>query len=101
MNVLEIVKWKGNNGVSDEEMIKTVEQMLPDLQELEGFISQTLYKDSEWFWLDIYYWDIVKNAQLSNERMEWKESLNALLKLIDLNTVSIEIMNSLQSSQKK
>jgi len=77
MSVLEIVKWKAKPNVSDKQMIDVVNDMVPDLKNLKGFINQTLYKDENDHWIDIYYWDTVGNAHLLNERMADKESLKA------------------------
>ncbi|WP_025663017.1 hypothetical protein [Aquimarina megaterium] len=99
MNVVEIVKWKAKPDVSDKQMIDAVNKMVPDLKNLEGFINQTLYKDEEDTWFDVYYWDTTENAHLSNERMADKESLKNLLELIVLGSVSMKILTPLQKAQ--
>ncbi|WP_108869525.1 hypothetical protein [Aquimarina aquimarini] len=99
MSVLEIVKWKAKPNVSDKKMIDSVNAMVPDLKKLEGFISQTLYKDKNDYWIDIYYWDTTENAHLSNELMADKESLKHLLELIKLDTVTMDVLKSLQKSE--
>ena len=98
MSVLEIVKWKGKPEISDSQMIEAVAAMVPDLKKLDGFISQTLYKDNEGFWIDVYYWNTAENAHLSNERMAEKESLKGLLEIIELDTVTMQVLESLQKS---
>ena len=98
MSVLEIVKWKGKPEISDSQMIEAVAAMVPDLKKLDGFISQTLYKDNEDFWIDVYYWNTAENAHLSNERMAEKESLKGLLEIIELDTVTMQVLESLQKS---
>ena len=98
MSVLEVVKWKAKSTVSDKQMIDAVNEMVPDLKKLEGFVNQTLYKDREGYWVDVYYWDSAENAHLSNERMSKKESLINLLDIVELDTVSIEILTPLQQS---
>ena len=98
MSVLEIVKWKGKPEISDSQMIEAVAAMVPDLKKLDGFISQNLYKDNEGFWIDVYYWNTAENAHLSNERMAEKESLKSLLEIIELDTVTMQVLESLQKS---
>ncbi len=39
-NVFEILTWKSISGVSDEEMIKTVDSMVSDLKNLNGFLRR-------------------------------------------------------------
>lgn len=99
MSVLEIVKWKAKPNVTDFQMKEAVNAMVPDLKKLDGFISQTLYKNDENFWIDVYYWNTSENAHLSNERMAEKESLKALLEIIVLDTVIMEILEPLQKSE--
>lgn len=99
MNIIEIVKWKAKPDVTDFQMTETVSAMVPDLKKLEGFISQTLYKNDENLWIDLYYWDTSENAHLSNERMAEKESLKALLEIIELDSVTMEILEPLQKSE--
>ena len=99
MSVLEIVKWKVKPEIKDSQLIEAVNAMVPDLKKLDGFINQTLYKDNEGFWIDVYYWDTAENAHLSNERMADKESLKKLLEIIELSTVTMEVLNPLQKSE--
>lgn len=99
MSVIEIVKWKAKPNISESEMKEAVNQMVPDLKKLDGFINQTLYKNNENYWIDVYYWDSSENAHLSNERMAEKESLKKLLEIIELDTVTMEILEPLQKSE--
>ena len=99
MSVLEIVKWKAKPNVSDNQIIDAVNSMVPDLKKLDGFINQTLYKNIEEYWVDVYYWNTAENAHLSNERMAEKESLKKLLEIIELDSVTMEILEPLQKSE--
>jgi len=99
MNILEIVKWKGKPNISDQQMIEAVNAMVPDLKNIEGFINQVLYKDEDDYWIDVYYWDSVENAHLSNERMADKKSLKNLLGLIKLESVKMKVLTPLQKSE--
>ncbi|GAA6152169.1 hypothetical protein [Pseudoteredinibacter isoporae] len=95
---LEIVKWKSNEGVSDADMIATVNGMVADLKGCEGFVHQSLYKNSENEWVDIYYWEDEFCAHDSNQYMADKDSLRLLLALIEPDSVSMEVLPLLQSS---
>ena len=97
-NVFEILTWKSKSGVSDEEMIKTVDSMVGDLKNLNGFLNQTLYKDSDGTWIDIYYWRTEKDAHDSNEGMADKESFKKLMSIIEPDTVTIKVVSPKQSS---
>jgi len=99
MSVLEIVKWKVKPEIKDSQLIEAVQAMVPDLKELDGFINQTLYKNSEDYWVDIYYWDSPENAHNSNDLMAKKASLIELLEMIELDTVTMEVLESIQKSE--
>jgi len=96
--VFEILKWKSKNGVSDKIMIEAVNSMVEDLKALKGFLNQTLYKDSNGFWVDIYYWETEQDAHASNECMADKVSFNNLIENIESDSISMEVLKPLQRS---
>ena len=96
--VFEILTWKSKKGVTDEEMIKAVDSMVVDLKRLSGFLNQTLYKDSDGTWIDIYYWDTEKDAHDSNEGMADKDSFKRLMSIIEPDTVTMKVVSPQQSS---
>jgi len=96
--VFEILKWQSKSGISDEAMINAVNAMVVDLKSLKGFLHQSLYKNSNDEWVDIYYWETEEDAHASNESMADKASFKNLIELIEPNSVSIEVMQQLQSS---
>lgn len=96
--VYEIVKWESKPDVSDKAMIDAVSAMVVDLKSLKGFLHQSLYKNSNEEWVDIYYWETEEDAHASNTSMADKASFKTLIDLIEPNTVSIEVLHQLQSS---
>ncbi len=92
MHIMELVKWQSNDGVSDTEMITAVDDILPDLQTLPGFISQTLYKDRDGIWVDVYLWETEAQAIASNDLMADKPSFTKLMSLLQPETVTIEFL---------
>ena len=97
-NVFEILTWKSKLGVSDEEMIRAVDGMVEDLKKLTGFLNQTLYKEEDGTWVDVYYWKTEKDAHDSNDVMADKESLKKLMSVIEADTVTIKVLSQKQSS---
>ncbi|MBP7580021.1 MAG: hypothetical protein KA757_03285 [Vogesella sp.] len=91
-DIIEIVKWKSAQGVTDQETIEAALNLIPDLKSIGGFIAKTLYKNGD-EWIDVYYWETVEDAHLSNERMATKESLSKLFSLVQPETVSITVMS--------
>ncbi len=96
--VFEILTWKSKVGVSDEEMIQAVDSMVGDLKELNGFLNQTLYKEDDGTWIDVYYWQTEKNAHDSNEAMADKQSFKKLMSIIEPSTVTMKVISPRQSS---
>lgn len=98
MYTIEILQWRSAAGISDQSMINAVEAMVPDLRQLPGFRYQTLVKSANGDWMDIYWWDSKEDAHRSNELMANTQSLANLLKLIEPDSVSIEVIPALQQS---
>lgn len=98
MYVTEILSWQAQPNVSDHAMINAVEAMLPDLRTLPGFIFQNLNKDSNGRWVEVYFWETAEDAHKSNELMADKASLANLMKLLQAETIEMEVMKPLQDS---
>jgi len=79
-------------------MINAVNAMVLDLKKLEGFLHQSIYKNPNDEWVDIYYWETEEDSHASNTNMGDKISFKNLIELIKLNSISIEVMHQLQSS---
>jgi hypothetical protein len=97
--VIEILKWKSKAGVSDERMVESVNNMVVDLKSLDGFLHQSLYKSSDGVWIDVYYWNSKEDADLSSVRMSDKKSYKELVDLIELESIKIDVMEEIQSSE--
>lgn len=91
-HVVELVSWRGNAGVSDQDMIEAVEGILSDLKTLPGFISQKLYKDDDGQWVALYIWATREEGVASNDLMALKASFVHLMGLIDVQSVKIEFL---------
>ena len=98
MFVTEIVSWNAIPEVSDQTMIAAVNALLPDLNKLPGFNYQSLGKNPQGRWVDIYYWDSIKDAHASNELMSGTQSLSQLMALIQADSVTIEVIEPQQAS---
>lgn len=61
-HVVELVKWAALDDVTDSDMIDAVNQLLPDLQTLPGFVKQDLYKDDTGQCVDLYIWETREDA---------------------------------------
>ena len=90
-NVVEIVKWQRASCVTDRATIDAAHALVPDLKSFGGLPAQPLCKAGDQ-WVDIYYWETIEDAQLSNERMAGKASLGKLSSLVQPESVSITVM---------
>jgi len=93
---LKIVKWKAKTNVTDSEITYAVNNMVLDLNQLKGFVSHALYKTEYNEWIDVNYWDSVEDANNSNGKMLEKDSFTTLIKLIDVASVNVDIMDAQQ-----
>lgn len=91
-HIIELVKWTALGDVRDAQMVDAVNQLLPDLKTLPGFVKQELYKDDNGQWVDLYIWDTKENALASNDLMAPKPSFAALMSLIEPSSVAIEFL---------
>ncbi|WP_419903404.1 hypothetical protein [Kiloniella sp.] len=98
MYVVETVSWNAQADVSNQQMVDAVNNMLPDLKTLPGFKYQSLSKNDAGRWVEIYYWETSEDAHRSNELMADKVSLHNLIALIDIDSLSIEVLLPLQES---
>jgi len=99
MYVIETVSWDAKPDITDKQMIDAIEAMIPDLNDLPGFRYQSLSKNDNGRWIEIYYWDTAEDAHRSNDLMAEKTSLQQLLPLIDMNSLNIEVLVPLQESR--
>ena len=98
MYVTEILIWQAKANVSDRNMIQAVEGLLPDLKTLPGFLFQNLSKDSKGRWVEVYFWQTAEDAHNSNGLMADKPSMANLMGLIEVESISMEVMPPLQDS---
>ncbi len=98
MYITEILSWQAKTGVSDEQMVSAVDAMLSDLKTLPGFLFQTLSKDSQGRWVEVYFWRTAEEAQNSNDLMANKDSMANLMQLLQAETIAMEVMEPLQDS---
>ncbi|OMH29082.1 hypothetical protein [Motiliproteus sp. MSK22-1] len=98
MPVIEIVSWNAKDNTADKDMIAALNNLVPDLKNLPGFLEQSTGKDANGRWVDVYYWDSVENAHASNELMANKSSLTALMALLEPDSVTIQVIEPLQTS---
>lgn len=97
--IIELVKWRAKADIEDAAMISAVDGILPDLKTLPGFVSQTLYKDDEGYWVDLYRWETREQGVASNDLMAPRPSFQALIDLIDQTSVSIEFLSLPENSR--
>ena len=93
MHVLELVRWRGISAKADQDMAQAMAAILPDLQDLPGYQSHTLYRAADESWLAVYRWDTATAAHASNDLMAEKPGFQALMALIAPETVTSEVFD--------
>ncbi|MFC6589070.1 hypothetical protein ACFQDZ_19180 [Sulfitobacter pacificus] len=91
-HIVELVKWKAKPGVTDHQMVAAVDGILPDLKILPGFICQSLYKDDDGVWVDIYQWETRAEAEASNDAMADRQAFGVLMALVVPSSIAIEFL---------
>lgn len=100
MYVTEILTWQAKADVTDKQMVAAVDAMLPDLEKLPGFIFQSLSKDSQGRWVELYFWQTAEDAHNSNTLMADKTSMSTLMQLLIPESIEMAVMEPLQDSGK-
>ena len=98
MYVTEVLSWQALPEISDQQMIVAVNAMVSDLQTLPGFLFQNLSKDTQGRWVEIYFWRTLEAAHNSNGLMQSKISMKNLMRLIQPQSIEMEVMTPLQDS---
>lgn len=97
----EILTWRSAEKATDQEMIEAMQVFSEDVQQLPGFLQQSLYKNAANEWVCIYYWQTEQQAHDSNAAVADKASFSALMALIEADSVTMEVMTALQTSSVK
>ena len=96
--VFEILTWKSSLNVSDETMISTMSRFSEVVKQLSGFLYQSLYKNADNKWVCIYFWETEADAHASNKAVANTPELSELMCLIEENSISMEVLSSLQNN---
>ena len=83
--VLELVVYKLNEGVSREQFLGTNDAVSTWISKQPGFISRDLVYDGEGDrWVDVIWWQTMKNAHAAAELAMTSESCSPMFALIDM-----------------
>lgn len=93
----EILTWRSAANVTDQAMIQAMQAFSEDVQQLPGFLQQSLYKNAANDWVCIYYWQTEQQAHESNAAVADKNRFLQLMALIEPDSVTMEVMSPLQS----
>ena len=98
MPVFEILTWRSAAAVDDSDMIDAMTNFGDVVKDLPGFIHQSLYKNAAEQWVCIYFWETEEEAHASNDAVADLDVFQALMKLIQPDSVTMEVLPPLQSS---
>ena len=84
-NVLELVVYKLNEGVSREAFLGTNEAVSSWISRQPGFVSRELVHDAEGDrWVDVIWWETLEHAQAASELAMTSPSCSPMFALIDM-----------------
>ena len=81
-------------------MINAMTRFSEITKRLPGFLYQSIYKNANGKWVCIYFWETEADAHASNEAVANTTEFGDLIKLINENSLTVEVLPSLQSSGK-
>ncbi len=96
--IVEIVTFKLNAGVSDQDYLAASQATQTFVRALPGFRSRSLSKSKDGTWTDYVKWSDMASAQAATEAFPKNEAAMALIQLIDASTLSMRHDQCLWSS---
>lgn len=84
---IEIVNFRLNQGVTDEEFVAETKSMERDfLGKLNGFLDRDTGKSADGSWLVVLHWAAAEDAQASMEKFVGNEGTKSFTSKIDMST---------------
>ncbi len=97
--VIEVVTFKLNKGVSEEDFLKTVTASSEFISTLDGLISRRLSCDSEGNWLEHVEWESLAHAEAASVEFGKAEEVKPFIKMIDTQSLKMSHNRLLASVQ--
>lgn len=93
-NVIEIVEFKLNSGVTKSAAINAAQKTVEFVKEQDGFLKRTLSQNSDGIWVDVVEWKDMVSAQAAGARF-MEDARNAEFgEMIDGTTVRMLHLDS-------
>jgi hypothetical protein len=87
-NVLELVVYKLNPGVSREQFLETNPGAVAWISNQPGFISRDCVSDVKGDrWVDLVWWESIEHAETAAQRATTSESCAPMFALIDMDSM--------------
>ena len=87
--IIELVLTKPKPGVSDADLLRAADDLMPFLHEVGGFIHWELLKTEDNQWVDLVYWNSLAEAQHAAEVIMSKPAGQRLDALLDETSITI------------
>ena len=88
MKTLELVTFKANEGVSDQEIIEKGLGLTAVLDVMPGFLDRQFAKTDDGEWVDAVTWDTKENAEAAAKAVMEIPQAGAFFALIDQSTMA-------------
>lgn len=87
--VVEIAEGKIKAGVDRETFLQASDQVMIDLQKMEGYLRRELLMGEDGFFVDLVYWDSLDHAQRAMEIFPTLSGANLLGQVMDFSSISM------------
>jgi len=88
VGAIEVVQYRGKEGVSDEEMIEKLKLLNDVVSQFDGFISRKFSKDEEGNWMDLVFWTSKEKAIEASKIAEQNPIVHEVLAIVDEKTMT-------------
>jgi hypothetical protein len=94
---LEVVLFKLKPGVDQAAFFRLNESILPELCAMSGFIRRDLFSDQHGQWMDVVYWNSLRDAERAAELFPSLPCAQSLMELLDETSVTILHLEQVKS----
>ena len=88
-NVLELVLFKTNPGVTDAQVLAAADALQRDVEGLPGYVARRLQQADDGTWVDTVHWTTLDAALAAFKIIETKPSAQAFMEIVDPESIQM------------
>jgi hypothetical protein len=94
--VIELAEGRVKEGVEPQEYLRASDNLMADLNGLEGYIRRELWQGEDGRFVDIVYWESLESAQRAAEIFPSLPSAQPFEALLDISSLSMRHLKQIR-----